>query len=174
VRPDAMEPEGARPGGRRDRDAAGRARNARARDELGRPLPRGAEGVAPLPDELTFPPAEALAEAQLLLDQGRSFTAHEVLEAVWKAAPDHERELWRGLAQLAVGRTHVQRGNPVGAVQLLRRGADRIGGYAPGAPYRIDAAGLVAWARATADRIERDGLGAVAGDRPPRLTDEVG
>ena len=50
-------------------------------------------------------------EAQRLLDAGLPFHAHEVLEAAWKAAPPDERELWRGLAQLAVGLTHLQRGN---------------------------------------------------------------
>ena len=34
---------------------------------------------------------------------GRPFHAHEVLEASWKAAPPAERDLWQGLAQLAVG-----------------------------------------------------------------------
>jgi hypothetical protein len=37
---------------RRDRDAAGRARNARPRDAAGRPLPRGATGEARVPDDL--------------------------------------------------------------------------------------------------------------------------
>ena len=53
-----------------------------------------------------------------------------MLEASWKQAPAGERELWRGLAQVAVGLTHVQRGNARGAVALLRRGAERVGGYA--------------------------------------------
>ena len=69
-----------------------------------------------------------------------------------------ERELWRGLAQLAVGLTHAQRGNDRGAAALLRRGAERVGGYAGAAPYDIDAAGLSAAARALADRIEAGGL----------------
>src|SRR6266511_3223329 len=57
------------PGSReRDRDAAGRPRNARPRDELGRPLPHDATGVAGVPDELALPPDESLAEAQRLLD----------------------------------------------------------------------------------------------------------
>ncbi|HLQ57418.1 MAG TPA: DUF309 domain-containing protein, partial [Streptosporangiaceae bacterium] len=34
-------------GAHRDRDAAGRPRNARPRDELGRPLSRGAAGAPP-------------------------------------------------------------------------------------------------------------------------------
>ena len=157
--------DGTRPG--RDRDAAGRARNARPRDELGRPLPYDTAGVAGVPDGLALSPDESLAQAQHLLDTGRAFHAHEVLEATWKAAPDVERELWRGLAQLAVGLTHAQRGNAVGAVQLLRRAADRIEGYADDAPYGVDAAGLVSWARGLAARIERDGLTGVGPDDVP-------
>ena len=87
----------------RDRDPAGRPRNARPRDALGRPLPRGAAGAGRIPDDLALPPAEALELAQHLLEEGRPFHAHEVLEASWKQAPDGERELWRGLAQIAVG-----------------------------------------------------------------------
>lgn len=138
----------------RDRDAGGRARNARPRDELGRPLPYGAQGVPAIPDDLALPPAQTLAEAQRLLDEGRAFQAHEVLEAAWKAAPDDERELWRGLAQLAVALTHAQRGNPVGAVALLARAAVRLDGYAADAPHDVDAAGLAAWARVLLGRIE--------------------
>ena len=52
----------------RDRDAQGRARNARPRDGLGRPLPHGAGGVDRVPDDLVLPPAESLREAQRLLD----------------------------------------------------------------------------------------------------------
>jgi hypothetical protein len=53
--------------------------------------------------------------------------AREVLEGTWKVAGAEERELWRGLDQIAVGLTHAQRWNPVGAVRLLRRVADRVG-----------------------------------------------
>ena len=66
---------------RRDRDADGRARNSRPRDALGRPMPHGAPGVPTMPEDVVLPPAEALAEAQRLLDTGRPFHAHEVLEA---------------------------------------------------------------------------------------------
>ena len=97
-----------------------------------------------MPDDLSLPPAEALALAQRLLDEGRPFHAHEVLEASWKQAPAAERELWRGLAQVAVGLTHVQRGNGRGAVALLRRGAVRVSGYAAAPPHGIDAAGIAA------------------------------
>lgn len=153
----------------RDRDPAGRARNARPRDAYGRPLPHGAVGEPTTPDDYAAPPPSALADAQRLLDADRPFHAHEVLEAVWKSAPDRERELWRGLAQVAVGLTHVRRGNARGAKALLRRAADRIEPFAPG-PYGIDVTGLARDIRALADRIETEGIDAVsAADLPLRL-----
>ncbi len=130
----------------RDRDPSGRARNDRPRDGLGRPLPRGREGVARVPDDLVLPPLESLAEAQRLLDDRLPFHAHEVLEGTWKAAPEAERDLWQGLAQLAVGITHLERGNPTGAAALLRRGVARIEPYGSAAPYDIDVPGVLAWA----------------------------
>ena len=133
-------------GERRDRDGQGRARNARPRDSLGRPLPYGSAGVTRVPDDLVLPPREALAEAQRLLDDDLPFHAHEILEGSWKAAPEAERELWQGLAQLAVGLTHVRRGNAPGAVTLLTRGRARVEPYRESGAYGIDVAGLVAWA----------------------------
>ena len=132
----------------RERGVDGRPRNARPRDGLGRPLARGAVGEERVPDDLVLPPEESLAEAQRLLDAGRPFHAHEVLEASWKSAPDDERELWQGLAQLAVGLTHALRGNAAGATALLRRGRDRVAPYAGAPPHGIDVAGLVTWADA--------------------------
>jgi uncharacterized protein len=141
----------------RDRDPTGRARNNRPRDGLGRPLPRDAAGVERVPDDLVLPPAESLVEAQRLIDAGRPFHAHEVLEGTWKAAPAAERDLWQGLAQLAVGLTHRARGNSAGAATLLARGAARIAPYAGAPPYGIDVSGLVAAARSLADEPTVDG-----------------
>ena len=134
-------------GADRDRDPEGRARNARPRDALGRPLPYDAEGEQRAPEGIVRTPGEALAEAQRLLDDGRPFHAHEVLEDAWKQSPEQERELWRGLAQLAVGQTHLLRGNARGAATLLDRGAGNIEAYAAAPPHGIDVAGLVRWAR---------------------------
>ena len=154
----------------RDRDASGRARNARPRDELGRPLSRAAAGAPPADDEPALPPASALVLAQRLIDADRPFRAHEVLEASWKAAPAAERELWKGLAQVAVGLTHAQRGNARGAVALLRRGASGVSGYSAACPHGIEASGVAGSASGLADLIERDGLGAVpAGSLRVRL-----
>jgi uncharacterized protein len=145
----------------RDRDAAGRARNARPRDALGRPLAREAAGSPPA-DEGPLPPAQALAKSQQLIDAGLAFQAHEVLEAAWKAAPAAEQDLWQGLAQLAVGLTHALRGNSRGAAALLRRGAGRLTGYPPAGPYRIDVAGLIAHSTELAAMIEHSGLSSLS------------
>ncbi|MFD3664802.1 DUF309 domain-containing protein [Streptomyces sp. NPDC058659] len=121
----------------RDRDEEGRARSARPRDGLGRPLPYGAEGVPRQPEGVVRTPAETLREAQRLLDAGMPFHAHEVFEDAWKSGPETERDLWQGLAQLAVGLTHAARGNREGGARLLRRGADRLTslGSSHGSPY---------------------------------------
>ena len=134
----------------RDRDESGRARQGRPRDALGRPLPYGSEGVEPVSEE-PLPPGEALARARQLVREGRPFSAHEVLEARWKAAPDEERDLWQGLAQLCVGLTHRARGNATGAERLLTRGVARLNDYARrgGPTYGLDLDATIECARRT-------------------------
>ncbi|MGA5900939.1 DUF309 domain-containing protein [Streptomyces venetus] len=162
-----------RPGGTRDRDDEGRARNARPRDGLGRPLPYDAPGVPRQPEGVVRAPEETVAEAQRLLDEGKPFHAHEVFEDAWKSGPDEERELWRGLAQLAVGLTHAARGNLTGGARLLRRGAGAAEAWVSGSgravPYGIDVEQVAAWARELARDVERDGRPVDAGARAPRL-----
>lgn len=154
----------------RDRDGGGRARNARPRDAAGRPLPRDADGVERVPDDLVLSTDATVTEAQRLLDDGLPFPAHDVLEAAWKAAPDEQRALWRALAQLAVGLTHAQRGNARGAVALLERGGDGLARWIGRAPAGVDVEGLAAWAGALAERIHREGLdGIEAAAVRPRL-----
>jgi hypothetical protein len=119
------------------------------------------EAVEPVPEE-ALPPYDALALARELLARGRPFFAHDVLEAAWKAAPAGERLLWQGLAQVCVGLTHLQRGNPVGGARLLRRGADRLEEHlrsAAPATYDVDVARTVSSARARAQAVDagRDG-----------------
>jgi uncharacterized protein len=179
----------------RDRDPGGRPRNARPRDGLGRPLGRadsaaasevsgssGAFGSERIPDDLVIGGAEAAALADQLLRDGRPFHAHEVLEAAWKSGPAQERDLWQGLAQIAVGLTHARRGNARGAVALLRRGTERVRAYQdragqdragqdgagsqraagqPGSPFGMNIASFLAAADDLAARIERDGPGGI-------------
>jgi uncharacterized protein len=160
----------------RDRDPAGRARNARPRDALGRPLPRSADQDVPrIPDDLVISPAEAAALGGRLLAEGQPFHAHEVFEAAWKSVPGPDRELWRGLAQVAVGLTHARRGNARGATALLRRGAGHVADFADAgfadtgfadtgfasAGGEVDAGFVADQAASLALRIERDGLASV-------------
>jgi hypothetical protein len=102
----------------RDRDDAGRPRNARPRDGLGRPLAYGANGVPRQPEGQVRTPEQTLHEAQRLFDAGRPLHAHEVFEDAWKAAREaDDAGLWKGLAQLAVGCTHQARDNGEGVVR---------------------------------------------------------
>jgi uncharacterized protein len=168
----------------RDRDPGGRPRNARPRDGLGRPLDRAGSGAgsgqAPIPDDLVITGPDAATLADRLLREGHPFHAHEVLEAAWKSAPPGERDLWQGLAQIAVGLTHARRGNARGAVALLRRGAERVRAHQdqPGPragperdhPYGMDIPAVLASAANIAARIERDGLDELPpADLAPRL-----
>ncbi|MFD5506645.1 DUF309 domain-containing protein [Streptomyces sp. NPDC127051] len=159
----------------RDRDGEGRARSARPRDGLGRPLAYGEPGVERQPEGVVRTPAETVAEAQRLLDAGMPFHAHEVFEDAWKSGPEAEAPLWRALAQLAVGLTHAARGNAVGGARLLRRGAEALAVAGPetasargGGPYGIDLPGLVRWARELALRVD-EGRAVDAAAQAPRL-----
>ncbi len=151
----------------RDRDQAGRPRNARPRDRLGRPVPYGAAGVERIPDDLELSATDTLARAWELVEAGMPFHAHEVLEARWKTGPADERDLWQGLAQLAVGLTHHLRGNRVGAATLLNRAAGRLAGYRGPVPPGLDMAAVVAWSRRGASSV-------AAGADPPPMPDGMG
>lgn len=110
-------------------------------------MPRQSEGVVRTPEQ-------TLQEAQQLLDSGRPFHAHEVFEDAWKAARDAPvATLWKALAQLAVGCTHQQRGNAVGAQRLLQRAAAGLAPHVDSAPYDVNVAQLVRWAQQPQDRV---------------------
>jgi uncharacterized protein len=151
----------------RDRDQSGRPRNARPRDELGRPLPRPpvAGCAAPQAGGVASSPVQSASLGGALLLDGRPFHAHEVFEEAWKGAEGPERDLWRGLAQVAVGLTHARRGNARGAVALLHRGAARLRDYGAAKAvqdsYGVDIGYVAARAAALAGQIDHDGLEAL-------------
>lgn len=82
---------------------------------------------------------EALRLAAALFDAERFFESYVHFALAWKRsrAPGH-----RGLAQVAAGLCHLQRGNPEGAGRLLRKGhgllvdaavdAEELGDLLPG------------------------------------------
>ena len=116
-------------------------------------MPYGSTGVEPVSEE-ALPPEETIDRARELVREGRPFSAHEVLEARWKACPEAERALWQGLAQICVGLTHEARGNASGAVTLFERGAAHLTGYdaGDGPRYGLDLASVIACARERTDR----------------------
>ncbi|MDN5763447.1 MAG: DUF309 domain-containing protein [Microlunatus sp.] len=148
----------------RDRDRAGRARQARPRDRLGRPLPYGSVGVEPVSEE-PLPPGPTIETARALLADGRPFAAHEVFEARWKDAPEAERDLWQGLAQLCVGNTHAERGNTTGAGRLWERAGGRLSAYAAtsGPAYGLDLRMIIVWVE---DRVREVHAGSVTKPTP--------
>lgn len=64
-----------------------------------------------------------------LLNRGRFFDAHEVLEDVWREAPSPERKFLQGLIQVAVALHHHSRGNVVGCRSVLARAARNLSSY---------------------------------------------
>jgi predicted metal-dependent hydrolase len=101
-----------------------------------------------------LPPEETLRAARELVDVGRPFAAHEVLEARWKAGPVEERDLWQGLAQVCVAITHAARGNQIGADRLFERAAGRLAAFAATGrwAYGLDLDAVVEQARSHAGK----------------------
>jgi predicted metal-dependent hydrolase len=64
-----------------------------------------------------------------LFNEAKFFDAHEVLEDVWRAAPEPEKLFLQGLIQLAVALHHHSTGNLVGACSLLDRAALNLSNY---------------------------------------------
>jgi predicted metal-dependent hydrolase len=126
----------------RDRNAEGRAENARPRDRFGAPLPRDAVDElahAEEPGDVVATMGQALERAISLWDEERFFEAHEFLEFIWKHADvdPADRDFWKGVTQVAVGCCHTQRGNTAGSVTLLERAAGYLDGY-PDIHHAID------------------------------------
>ncbi len=99
----------------------------------------------------------------VLLDFGLYFSCHEYFEGMWRVARPEDRDFYHGLIQVAAAFYHHEKGNPQGAVTLLRRGLTRLAAYRPG--YRgLDLerawAVLVPWE----DRFQQGGSA-----DPPRL-----
>jgi hypothetical protein len=133
----------------------GRNKPERPRDELGRPQPWGVPNRLELEDFDALPLEENHRLARQHFNAGRFFPAHEAWETAWKQArgtPD--AEFFKGLSQLGAGYVHLLRGNRHGAIQLLRRGARRVGGY-PAGHHDVDAPGVSEAAAADADAVER-------------------
>jgi hypothetical protein len=72
-----------------------------------------------------------IVAALRLVRTGQPFEAHEQLEELWRAAPEHERDLYQGLVHVAVAVYQESRGNPVGRTRQLEKALRRLGPYGP-------------------------------------------
>jgi uncharacterized protein len=77
-----------------------------------------------------------------LFNSAEFFDAHEVLEDVWRAAPEAERKFLQGLIQVAVALHHHSRGNAVGCRSLLARAQRNLSSY-PAHHAGLDVAALL-------------------------------
>lgn len=72
-----------------------------------------------------------LEQGLKLIRSGEYFAAHEVLEDVWRAAGEGERDFFQGLVHVAVAWYQAGRGRPVGCERQLAKAARRLRPYAP-------------------------------------------
>lgn len=113
-----------------------------SRDRYGRPLrePFDPETIFDeIPERDYVNGDDAWIEAIKYFDQDLPFHAHEVFEQRWRCAPDDERALWKGLAQWGAARTHLARGNTIGAQRVAERALHTLLPYAD-VPNYIDLA----------------------------------
>lgn len=89
-----------------------------------------------------------------LLNHGEFFEAHEVLEDVWRDAPEPDRKFLQGLIQVAVAFHHRSCGNLVGFRSVLARACGNLSSY-PDVYQRVDLAALLSnleeWRRVVED-----------------------
>lgn len=131
---------------------------ARARDELGRPLPPHEPNRLVLEDFDRYGTSENNRLGMAYFAVKQYFGAHEAWESCWKRSLETgDGEGFKGLAQLAAGYVHLQRGNPHGCRVLLGRAIGRLGGY-PKDWQGLDLTRLIADARALLIRFAADGL----------------
>lgn len=131
----------------RDRRDDGRPEQARPRDRTGRPLPYGTTGVELLEAADPATVEEALELGVERWAERRYFEAHELLEHAWRQGPESDRDLWKGVIQVAVAGVHLQRGNRIGARRLLGRALGRLDAV-PDVSRGVDVAALRRTARA--------------------------
>ena len=140
-----------------------------SRDRYGRPLrsPFDPSQVVPdVPERDQIDGLQAWREALGYLEQDLPFHAHEVFEQRWRCAPPDERDLWRALAQWGAARTHLARGNAIGAQRVAERAAHTLA-QASVIPAYVD----VAWVQRDCTRLAK---GTGTGRDSTTQTDSLG
>ncbi len=89
-----------------------------------------------------------------LFNEEYFFEAHEHLEGLWHLERGEGRAFLQGLAHICARFHHVQNGNLIGALDLLRRGPDRMRKY-PGRYTGIDSGTLLSKVETAREQIER-------------------
>lgn len=74
---------------------------------------------------------DVLYRGLVLLDCGLFFSCHEYFEGVWRQARGTDRGFYHGLIQVGAAFYHHEKGNPHGALTLLRRALDKLEPYRP-------------------------------------------
>jgi hypothetical protein len=156
----------------RDRRDDGRPEQSRPRDRSGRPLPYGTTGVLLAESSEPATVEEALALGVTRWDEQRYFEAHELLEHAWRLGPPSDRDLWKGVIQVAVAAVHLQRGNRIGAQRLLGRAVRRLV-MQPDVHRGIDVAALRAIAGRAQAELAAGGTPAADWGRFPSRPDGV-
>jgi uncharacterized protein len=135
-----------------------RQKPERPRDELGRPQPWDAQNRLEMPDFDAHTLEENHELGRRFTREGSYFPAHEAWETAWKQARHtDDAEFFKGLSQMGAGYVHMLRGNPHGAMTLLRRAASRVGRY-PDGHRGIHTSALRDRLEADAARVERGAL----------------
>lgn len=86
--------------------------------------------------------ADSYTHGIRLFNEHKFFEAHEVLEDVWRDAPEPERKFLQGLVQVAVALVHHSRGNRVGCRSVLERARRNLEKY-PAVHGGLDVAALI-------------------------------
>jgi uncharacterized protein len=73
--------------------------------------------------------SEAYFRGITLFNQAAFFECHEVLEEVWRDAPEPDRKFLQALIQTAVALHHYSNGNPTGARSLFGRSLRNLANY---------------------------------------------
>jgi len=157
----------------RDRREDGRPEQGRPRDRTGRPLPRGTVDVPLIEDFRPDTVAEAVALGIDRWGERRYFEAHELLERAWKEGPESDRDLWKGVIQVAVAGVHLQRGNRIGARRLLDRALSRLATQ-PDVHRGVDVGALRRTAGAARTKLDAGEAPAADWGPFPRVSEEVG
>ncbi len=69
------------------------------------------------------------ADGIALLNTGKYYQAHDVLEEVWREVHGWNKPFYQGMVQIAISMHHFSTGNLAGAKSVLRKARTNLGEY---------------------------------------------